>query len=117
MENNFLSGVSTSKNNNIKQNAFLDDSLDNSIDDNDTSSCDVPEKNSDSSNRTKYISATSKISAELNNVWYAFSFTESREINDDSNIEDERVSLWNTVNSQVDTQVQDVIFALKNNDN
>ena len=49
MENNFLSGVSTSKNNNIKQNAFLDDSLDNSIDDNDASLCDVPEKNSNSS--------------------------------------------------------------------
>ena len=112
MSNSFLNAT-TSETNEIKKNTFLDDAIEmvnESVEENSEHTGEV-EKNQ---NRTKFISATSKVSAELNSVWYAFSFTESVEINDDSNIEDERQKIWNTVNSQVDTQVQDVIFAIKN---
>lgn len=64
--------------------------------------------------KTVMISATSKISACLSDVWYAFSYTESRQIIDDSNMEEERQNLWDTVNVEVDKQVQDVVDMLKN---
>ena len=65
-------------------------------------------------NRTTMISATSKISAELSGCWYSFSFTETRSIADDSNMELERQKLWDTVNVEVDKQCQDVIDMIKN---
>lgn len=120
MSNNFLNNPTISETNKIKQDSFLDDVSDNSSEvipsviDNSIDGTVEENHVAKPINKTKYISATSKISTELNNVWYAFSFTESREIQDDSNIEDERINLWNTVNTQVDTQVQDVIFAIKN---
>lgn len=62
---------------------------------------------------TRLISATSKVSTELEGVWYSFSYSESREVNDDSNIEDARLDLWNTVHSEVDNQVSYTIDSLK----
>lgn len=63
--------------------------------------------------KTVLISATSKVSAQLKDVWYGFTFTESRQIFDDSDIESERQDLWNTVNVEVDNQVQDVMELIK----
>lgn len=63
--------------------------------------------------KTLTISATSKISCELNDVWYSFSFSEIRQILDDSNMAKERQDLWDAVNLEVDNQVQDVIQMLK----
>ncbi len=63
--------------------------------------------------KTLTISATSKVSCELNDVWYSFSFSEIRQILDDSNMEKERQDLWDTVNLEVDNQCQDVIQMLK----
>lgn len=57
-------------------------------------------------NKVRMISATSKVSAELNGVWYAFTFTESREICEGANLDEERADLWNTVHGQVDEQVE-----------
>lgn len=67
-----------------------------------------------SSYTVRTISATSKVSVQLNDVWYAFSFSETRDINDDSNMSKERADLWDKVNAEVDNQVQYVIDTLKN---
>ena len=80
-----------------------------SVGDNKLGECDNSNKN-----KTTMISATSKISCELNGVWYAFSFCETRSIVDDSNMEKERQNLWDTVNVEVDKQCQDVIDMIKN---
>lgn len=64
--------------------------------------------------KTRIIKATSKVATELKDVWYSFEYTETREILDDSNMEAERQNLWDTVNVEVDNQVQDVIYMLKN---
>ena len=74
---------------------------------------DVAEENT-STYKTINISATSKISCELNDVWYSFSFSEIRQILKDDNMEKQRQDLWDTVNMEVDKQVQDVIYMLKN---
>lgn len=88
----------------------------NDIDGLDSGSCEVSAENEieyNCSNVTT-ISATSKISCELSGVWYAFTYSEVRHINDDSNMELERQKLWDTVNVEVDKQCQDVIDMIKN---
>ena len=80
-----------------------------SVEDNNLGECDNSKRN-----RTTMISATSKISAELSGCWYSFSFTETRSIADDSNMELERQKLWDTVKVEVDKQCQDVIDMIKN---
>lgn len=80
-----------------------------SVEDDRLGDCDNSKKN-----RTTMISATSKISCELNGVWYSFSFCETKSIADDSNMEVERQKLWDTVNVEVDKQCQDVIEMIKN---
>lgn len=62
---------------------------------------------------TRLISATSKVSTELDGNWYSFSFTESREVHDDENLEEARLDLWNTVHSEVDTQVSYTIESIR----
>lgn len=63
--------------------------------------------------KTVMIKATSRVATCLKDVWYSFEQTETRQILDDSDMESEREDLWNTVNSEVDKQVQDVISILK----
>ena len=62
---------------------------------------------------TKLISATSKVSTELDGVWYSFSFSESRMVEDDSDIETARQDLWNVVHTEVDNQVQYTIDSIR----
>jgi hypothetical protein len=62
---------------------------------------------------TRLISATSKVSTELEGCWYSFSFSESREVNDDSDMDAARLDLWNTVHTEVDNQVQYTIESIK----
>ncbi len=62
---------------------------------------------------TKLISATSKVSTELDGVWYSFSYSESREVHDDENIADARLDLWNTVHTEVDNQVSYTIESIR----
>lgn len=59
------------------------------------------------------VKATSRVATQLKDVWYSFEFTETRKVNDDTNIEELRQNLWDTVNVEVDKQVQDVIYMLK----
>lgn len=62
--------------------------------------------------KVRMIRATSKVSTCLNENWYAFDFSETREITDDSKIAEIRADLWNTVNSEVDNQVQYTIDSI-----
>ena len=62
---------------------------------------------------TRLISATSKVSTELDGVWYSFSFSESREVHDDENLADARLDLWNTVHTEVDNQVSYTIESIR----
>lgn len=58
------------------------------------------------------IQAESGVSFEVKNngssTWYKLGYTEKR-IVDETNIENEREALWDTVNSEVDNQVQAVL--------
>ena len=62
------------------------------------------------------IQAESGVSFEVKNngssTWYKLGYTEKR-IVDETNIENEREALWDTVNSEVDNQVQAVLEASK----
>ena len=62
---------------------------------------------------TRLISATSKVSTELDGNWYSFSYSESREVHDDENIADARLDLWNTVHTEVDNQVSYTIESIR----
>ena len=62
---------------------------------------------------TRLISATSKVSTELDGNWYSFSYSESREVHDDEYIESARLDLWNTVHTEVDTQVSYTIESIR----
>lgn len=62
---------------------------------------------------TRLISATSKVSTELDGNWYSFSFSESREVHNDEDIEAARLDLWNTVHTEVDTQVSYTIESIR----
>lgn len=74
----------------------------------------VEPQNTDKTYSVRTISATSKVSVQLNDVWYAFSFSETRDIHNDENMNKERADLWDTVNAEVDNQVQYVLDTLKN---
>ena len=65
------------------------------------------------STTTRLISATSKVSTSLDDVWYSFSYSESREVHDDENIADARLDLWNTVHTEVDNQVSYTIESIR----
>ena len=62
---------------------------------------------------TRMIRATSKVSTSLDDVWYSFEFSETREVHDDENIEEARMDLWNTVHTEVDNQVAYTIESIK----
>lgn len=62
--------------------------------------------------KVKAIRAVSRVSACLQETWYCFEFSETREITDDSKISEIRADLWNTVNNEVDNQVQYTIDSI-----
>lgn len=59
------------------------------------------------------ISATSRASIKIKDSFYTMEYTEERLIpnNDDTyiDIEKERQMLWDTVNNEVDTQIQEIV--------
>lgn len=61
------------------------------------------------------ISGTSKATVQINNNYYSFSYTEERQlpVEDDVNIELERELLWDTLNSEVDKQVEQIVNLYK----
>ncbi len=90
----------------VNSGAFSESIEDSIIENNDGETCAA-------THEVVMLKATSRVATQLKDVWYSFEFTETRKINDDSNIEAERQDLWDTVNVEVDKQVQDVIYMLK----
>ena len=55
------------------------------------------------------IRATCRLSTKVGETFYTFEYTEERLLEDGDNIEDERAELWETCNTEVDTQLEEVI--------
>lgn len=54
------------------------------------------------------IKATSRISTQIQGVYYTLEYSEERLIPEDANIEEERAILWDVVNNEVDNQIADI---------
>lgn len=57
---------------------------------------------------TTSIKAESGVSIETKRGWYRFSFTEERIIPESADMEKEKEALWNSVNSEVDRQIEEI---------
>lgn len=57
---------------------------------------------------TSVIRAESGVSREINGVWYKFMFSEERIVPEGCDIEAEKQALWDSVNAEVDAQVEAV---------
>ena len=57
---------------------------------------------------TSVIRAESGLSAELNGRWYKFMFSEERILPEGCDIEAEKRALWDSVNAEVDAQLEAV---------
>lgn len=66
---------------------------------------------------TTKITASSRRSIGIANrtatEYYTIEYTEERSIPEDADIEKERAFLWETVNSEVDSQIEDIIEIYK----
>ena len=62
---------------------------------------------------TLTIKATSRVSVKVKETYYTLEYTEERMIPDVTGIDlkQERKALWDTVNTEVDNQVQDIYNA------
>ena len=62
---------------------------------------------------TTQIRATSRASVKVKESYYTVEYTEERTVPqvDGVNLEEERKLLWDTVNDEVDAQIQDIISA------
>ena len=57
---------------------------------------------------TTVIRAESGVSREINGTWYKFMFSEERVVPEGCDIEAEKQALWDSVNAEVDAQVEAV---------
>lgn len=66
--------------------------------------------------RTTLISASSRASVKVGDSYYTVEFKEERSISEDASEADlqvERESLWNTVNTECDNQIADIVATYK----
>ena len=68
--------------------------------------------------KTTSIKATSRVAVQIKEQWYTVEYEEVRTLPDnntipltDNELDAEREDLWNTVNSQVDKQVDEILSA------
>jgi len=62
--------------------------------------------------KTIKISATSKATVQVKNNYYSFSYGEERELPEDDcrvNIDKERELLWESLNAEVDKQIEQIV--------
>ena len=61
--------------------------------------------------RTSVIRATSRASVKIRDNFYTVEYCEERTVpeTDDVNLKEERQLLWDTVNNEVDMQIEDII--------
>lgn len=55
------------------------------------------------------IRATSRASVKVGDSFYTVEYCEERSIDPDDIVEDEREKLWNTCNTEVDGQIEDIL--------
>lgn len=58
--------------------------------------------------KTTMIRATSRVSVKVKETFYTLEYCEERQVQDNANVEDERKALWQTVNDEVDSQIQEL---------
>lgn len=63
--------------------------------------------------KVQTIRATSRLSVKVGNNFYTEEYTEERLIEDGDDVEKEREKLWETVNDEVDKQVEIILNANK----
>lgn len=59
--------------------------------------------------KTTSIRATSRASVKVNDSFYTVEWCEERAIADTDDVEEERKKLWETCNSEVDGQIEDIL--------
>jgi hypothetical protein len=61
------------------------------------------------------IRATSRASVKVHDSFYTVEYCEERSIDPEDDVVEEREKLWNTCNSEVDAQIEDILksFAKK----
>ena len=57
---------------------------------------------------TTMIRATSRVSVKVKDSFYTVEFCEERQVHDDTDVEEARKELWETVNGEVDNQVAEL---------
>lgn len=66
--------------------------------------------------KTVKISGTSKATIQIGNNYFSFSYSEERELpieQSEVNLEEEKKLLWDTLNAEVDKQLEEVSNAYK----
>lgn len=66
--------------------------------------------------KTVKISATSKATVQVKNNYYSFAYSEERELPEDDsrvNLEKEKELLWETLNNEVDKQIEQIVKLYK----
>lgn len=58
--------------------------------------------------KTTSIRATSRTSIKLGDNFFTVEYSEERSVSEDCNIEEERETLWDDVNREVDNQIDDI---------
>ena len=69
--------------------------------------------------KVRTIRATSRASIKVRDSFYTLEYCEERELDDriagdEKLIESARAELWDTVNAEVDNQIEDVLYASNN---
>lgn len=55
------------------------------------------------------IRATSRASIKVNDSFYTVEYCEEHSLDPDDIVEDEREKLWNICNTEVDSQIEDIL--------
>ena len=59
--------------------------------------------------KTITIKASSRASVKVGDSYYTVEWTEERSVDESDDLEEERASLWETCNGEVDNQIEDII--------
>ncbi len=59
------------------------------------------------------IKAISRASVKIKDSFYTFEYGEERAIDESDNIDEAKKELWDSCNSEVDAQIEDVVNMLK----
>ena len=70
-------------------------------------------ENSDVKGKTTSIRVTSRASVKVSDSFYTFEYCEERSIPDEADIAYEREALWDTANTEVDKQIEDILSLYK----